>query len=41
MRELHCTPSQLRQESLSDLLSILTMLGVEAKIQKQRAKRRG
>lgn len=36
-REMHCTPSQLRQESLQDIGAWLTVLGVEAKVARKRA----
>lgn len=35
-RELRCTPSVLRQERAEDILNILTMLDVEARVQKAR-----
>jgi len=35
-RELHCTPSALRQERAADILNILTMLDVEARVRKLR-----
>ncbi len=37
-REFHCLPSQLRKEKDEDILRILAMMGVEAKVAKQRAK---
>ena len=35
-RELHCTPSALRKERAEDILEILVMLDVEARVHKAR-----
>lgn len=33
-REFGCLPSQLRNEKLSDVLGIMSMMGAEAKVKK-------
>lgn len=37
-REFHCLPSALRAERYADVMNILTMMGVEAMVDKQRRK---
>lgn len=37
----HCTPSQLRQERLSDVLTDLTILAEETRVQEARSRRAG
>jgi len=35
----HCTPSELRRERLSDILTDLTVLAEETRVQEARARR--
>jgi len=40
-REMHCTPSQLRRESLQDIGAWLTVIASEAKVRQARNKGKG
>lgn len=39
-RDMHCTPSQLRAESLTDIGAWLTVLSVENQVSRARSKRK-